>query len=91
MYPILNGFRDIATSVHSSLELVPNTLLPSGMWIGVKHQLAAVTVDSDTVGVLWKMPHIFINAKYSDMLCAVQTRVAKHTDVDGGIFKNILY
>jgi hypothetical protein len=37
------------------------------MWIGVKRQLAVVTVDSDIVGVLWKMPHIFTNAEYSDM------------------------
>lgn len=38
------------------------------MWIGVKRQLVVVTVDSDIVGVLWKMPHIFTNAKYADML-----------------------
>lgn len=35
------------------------------MWIDVKRQLA---VDSDIVGVLWKMPHIFTNAEYADML-----------------------
>jgi hypothetical protein len=37
------------------------------------------------------MPHIFTNAEYADMLYAVLTRVAKCTDVDGGIFENILY
>jgi hypothetical protein len=54
------------------------------MWIGVKRQLDVVTVDSDIVGVLWKMPHIFTNAEY-----AVLTRVAKYIDVDGGIFENV--
>jgi len=38
------------------------------MWICVKRQLAAVTVDSDIVEVLWKMPHIFTNAEYADMM-----------------------
>jgi hypothetical protein len=38
------------------------------MWLGVKHQFAIVTVDSDIVGVLWKMPHIFTNAEYADTL-----------------------
>jgi hypothetical protein len=33
----------------------------------LKRQLAVVTVDSDIVGVLWKMPHIFTNAEYADM------------------------
>jgi hypothetical protein len=55
----------------------------------VKRQLAVVTVDS--VGVLRKMPHIFTNAEYADMLYAILTRDAKCTDVDGGIFKNVLY
>ena len=40
------------------------------MWICVKRQLAVVTVDSDIVGVLWKMPHIFRNAEYADMMYA---------------------
>jgi hypothetical protein len=35
------------------------------MWIIVKRQLAIVTADSDTVGMLWKMPHIFTNAEYA--------------------------
>ena len=34
----------------------------------MKCQLAVVTVDSDTVGVLCKMPHIFTNAEYADMM-----------------------
>ena len=34
----------------------------------MKRQLAVVTVDGDIVGVLWKMPHIFTNAEYIDML-----------------------
>jgi hypothetical protein len=61
------------------------------MWIGVKRQLDVVTVDSDIVGVLWKMPHIFKDSEYADMLYAVLTRAAKCIDVDGGIFENVLY
>jgi hypothetical protein len=57
----------------------------------VKGQLAVVTVDSDVVGALCKIPHIFTNAEYADMLYAVLTRAAKCIDVDGGIFENILY
>jgi hypothetical protein len=38
------------------------------MLIGVKLQLAVVTVDSDIVGDLGKMPHIFTNGEYADML-----------------------
>jgi hypothetical protein len=38
------------------------------MWIGGKRQLVVSTVDSDFVGVLWKMPHVFTNVKYADML-----------------------
>jgi hypothetical protein len=37
------------------------------------------------------MPHIFTNAEYGDMLYAVLTLVAMCTDVDGGIFENVLY
>jgi hypothetical protein len=37
------------------------------------------------------MPHIFTNAKYADMLHVVLTRIAKWTDVDGGIFEKVLY
>jgi hypothetical protein len=61
------------------------------MWIGVKRQLAVVTVDSNILGVLWKMLHIFTNTEYVDMLYAVLTRVAKCIDVDGEIFENVLY
>jgi hypothetical protein len=50
-----------------------------------------VTVDSDNVAVLWKMPHIIKNVEYADMPYAVLTRVAKCIDVDGGIFENALY
>jgi hypothetical protein len=64
MCPIPNGFRDRANSLYSILDLAPNTVLPSGMWISVKRQLAVVTADTDTVGV----PHIFTNTRYSDML-----------------------
>jgi hypothetical protein len=66
--PIPNFFRDRAISLYSSLDMTPNIVLPSRMWIGVKRKLAVVTVDSDIVGVLWKMPHIFTNAEYTDML-----------------------
>ena len=34
----------------------------------MKRQLAVVAVDSDTVGVLRSMTHIFANAEYADML-----------------------
>jgi hypothetical protein len=37
------------------------------------------------------MVNIFTNAEYADMLYAVLTGVAKCIDVDGGIFKNVLY
>jgi hypothetical protein len=51
----------------------------------MKRQLAVVTVDSDPVGVLYKMPHIFTNAGCADKLYAILTRIAKCIDVDGGI------
>jgi hypothetical protein len=37
------------------------------------------------------MAHIFTDAEYADMLYPEITRVAKCTDVDGGIFENVLY
>jgi hypothetical protein len=37
------------------------------------------------------MPHIFSDAKYADMMYDVLTHVAKCTDVDGGIFENVLH
>jgi hypothetical protein len=89
--PIPNAFLDGAILSYSSLDLAPNIVLPSSMWISVKRQLAVVTVDSDTVGVLWKMLHVFINAEYADMLYALLIRVAKCIDVDGGIFENVLH
>jgi hypothetical protein len=78
MCPIPNGFWDRAISLYSSLDLEPNIVLPSSMWIGVKRQLAVVTVDSDIVGVLWKMPHIFTNAEYADMLYAACCILSSH-------------
>jgi hypothetical protein len=51
MCPIPNGFRDRAISFYICLDLEPNIVLPSRMRIGVKRQLAVVTVDSDIVGV----------------------------------------
>jgi hypothetical protein len=68
MCPIPKGFRDRAISLYSSLHLARNIVRPSRMWIGVKRQLAVVTVDSDIVGVLWKMSHFFSNGEYADML-----------------------
>jgi hypothetical protein len=58
----------------------------------VKRQLAVVTVDSDIVGVLCNMPHIYTYAEYADMLyvycfCDGSATVG----VDGGIFENVLY
>ena len=35
----------------------------------MKRQLAVVTVDTDIVGVLWKMQHIFTNDEYGDTMC----------------------
>jgi hypothetical protein len=85
MCPIPNGFRDGAISFYSSLDLAPNIVLSSPIWIGVKRQLAVVTVNSDIVGLLWKIMHILTNAEY-----AVLTRVANCIDVDGGIFENVV-
>jgi hypothetical protein len=76
MCPIPNGFRDGAISLYSNLDLAPNIVLPYRMWVGVKRQLAVVTVDSDTIGMLWKMPHIFTNAEYADMPSSHELRSA---------------
>jgi hypothetical protein len=76
MYLILNGFQDRAISLYSSLDLPPNIVLPSRMWIVVKRQLAVVTADSDTVGALWKMLHIFRNAEYADKLSSHELQSA---------------
>jgi hypothetical protein len=42
----------------------------------VKRQLAVVTVDNDIVGVLLKIPHIFTNAEYADMLSSLELQNA---------------
>jgi hypothetical protein len=88
MCPIPNGFRDRAILLYSSLDLGPNTVLPSRIWIGVKRQLSVVTVDSDIVGVLWKMPHIFTNAEYADMLSSQELQSALILTVE---FSKIYY
>jgi hypothetical protein len=43
---ILNGFQDRGTriSLYNSLDLAPNIVLSSGMSVGVKRQLAVVTI-----------------------------------------------
>jgi hypothetical protein len=50
--PIPNGFRNIDVSLCSILDLAPDIVHLSRMRIGVKRQLAVVTVDSSIVGVL---------------------------------------
>jgi hypothetical protein len=82
MCSIPNGFPDRPISLYSNFNLAPNIGLPSHMWNSVKRQLAVVTVDSDIVGVLWKMPHIFINTEYAGL-----TRVAKCIVIDGKFSK----
>jgi hypothetical protein len=47
-----NTFRDRAISLYSSLDLAPNIVLPSRMRIGVKPQLAVVTIDCDIAGAV---------------------------------------
>jgi hypothetical protein len=91
MCPIPNGFQDIAISLYSSLNLVPNIVLPSRMWFDVKRHLAVVTVDSDVIAVLWKMSHIFTNAEYADMLYALRIWVEKYVEVNCRIFEIVLY
>jgi hypothetical protein len=89
MCPIPNCCRDRAVSLCSSLDLAPNTVLPSGIWIGLKRQLAVVTVDSDTVRLLWKMPHTFTNAEYADTLSSHELQST--LKLTGSIFENVLY
>jgi hypothetical protein len=48
----------------------------------VKRQLAVVTIDSDIVGVLRKMPHIFTNAEYIDMLSSHELQSALMVTVE---------
>jgi hypothetical protein len=50
------------------LSFPPAIMRHWSMWIGVKCQLVIVTVDSDIVGMLWKLMHIFTNVEYADML-----------------------
>jgi hypothetical protein len=76
MSSIPNGFRDRTVSLYSSLLLARNIVLPSHTWNSVKCQLAVVTVDIDTVGVLWKMSHMFTNAEYADMLPSQELQIA---------------
>jgi hypothetical protein len=45
------------------------------VWIGVKRQLAVVTLDSDLAGVLWKMSHIFTMTNM--LICCTFTASAK--------------
>ena len=54
----------------------------------MKRQLAAVTVGSDVVGVLCKMPHIFTDAEFADVLyvysfCDGSATAAVKNTVDG--------
>ena len=49
-------------------SLLPYCATTWSMWIGMKCQLAVVNVDRDIIGVLCKMPHIFTNAEYADIL-----------------------
>ena len=67
MCHIPNGFLDRAIWMYNrkivdEKEILGVRTVSNVMWICVKRQLAVVTVDSYTVGVLWKMPHIFTNA-----------------------------
>jgi hypothetical protein len=61
---------EIETWFNSSLDWAFNTVWST--WIDVKRQLAVVSVDRDVVRVLWKMPHIFTNAKYAVRLQLVR-------------------
>jgi hypothetical protein len=77
MCPIPNGFWVRAISLYSSLDLAHDIILPSCRAaplpeacesVGVKRQLAVVTVESDIAGMLWKKLHIFRNVEVADML-----------------------
>jgi hypothetical protein len=63
-------------------------MLPSRIRIGVNRQLAVVTVDSVIVGVLSKMPHIFTNSEYADILSAHELQSALMLKVE---FSKIYY
>ena len=69
---ILNGFQDRAISLHRSLDLAPNIVLPSCCTAPLYEACESVWSVS---WLLWlqivtlcKMPHIFTNAEYADML-----------------------
>ena len=74
--PIPNGFQDRDISLNSSLNLAPNNVLSSrrtaplyGACDSVlKRQLTVVIGECDVVVVLCKMPHIFTNDEYANML-----------------------
>jgi hypothetical protein len=58
----------------------------------VKRQLVIATVDYDIVEVFCKMPHIFTNAEYADMLYVFGFCDGSATaEVDGGISDNVSY
>jgi hypothetical protein len=62
--------------------MAPNIVLHCLIWIGVKRQLAVGTVDSDIVGVLWKMAHILTNAEYVDMPSSHELQIALMLTLD---------
>jgi hypothetical protein len=68
------------------MNLAPCILLPFRTGIGVKRQLVVVTVDTDIVGVLRKMPQ---TSQISNILYAILIRVARCIDVEGGNFENV--
>jgi hypothetical protein len=61
---IPNGLRDRAISLYSTSDLTINIFRSSHIWIGLKRQLAVVTVDSDIVGVLSKIPNMLIRCAF---------------------------
>jgi hypothetical protein len=98
MCPIPNGFRDRAISLYSSLDLAQNIVLPSRRTAPLSNACESVCSVSWSLWFLTvtleyckKMPHIFTNAEYANMLYAVITRVAKCIDVDGAIFENVIF
>jgi hypothetical protein len=71
IYILFRKFSETAISLYSqsSLNLASNIVLTSSVLRhNLKRQLAAVTLDSDIVGVLCKMPHFFTNTEYVEML-----------------------
>jgi hypothetical protein len=75
MCPIPNGFQDRDISLYSSLDLASNIVLPSHHTVPLSEACESVWSVSwplwlliDILRVLWKMPHIFTNAEYADVL-----------------------